>query len=91
MFFEAESAMSIFFRDSVPSTHFFISHKLFLKQQLQDQFIQKWFSDVMNSSRGEFYSIFKKKIELEKYLLRLPQCYSNLQIFLIKIATFVNN
>ena len=39
----------------------FISYKLFLKQQLQDQFIQKWFSDVMNSSRGEFYSIFKKK------------------------------
>ena len=50
----------------------FISYKLFLKQQLQDQFIQMWFSDVMNSSRGKCYSIFKKELELEKYLLRLP-------------------
>ncbi len=62
----------------------FISYKLFLKQQLQDQFIQKWFSDVMNSSRGEFYSIFKKEFELEKYLLRLPSHYS---VWITKLRT----
>ena len=62
----------------------FISYKLFLKQQLQDQFIQKWFSDVMNSSRGKLYSIFKKELELEKYLLRLPSLYS---VWITKLRT----
>ena len=30
--------------------------KLYIKQILCDQFIQKWFSDIGNSSRGQFYS-----------------------------------
>jgi hypothetical protein len=29
-------------------------------------------SDVENSSRGEFYSLFKKNFGLENYLLKLP-------------------
>jgi hypothetical protein len=30
-----------------------------LKEHLRDHFIQQWITDVENSSRGEFYSIFK--------------------------------
>jgi hypothetical protein len=37
------------------------SKKLAIKQQLCDQFIQKWFSDLDNSAR-EFYKVVKKKI-----------------------------
>ena len=33
--------------------------KVTIKQRLQDQYIQKWFSDIKNSSRGEYYSKFK--------------------------------
>ena len=62
----------------------FISYKLLLKQQLHDQFMEKWFSDVMNSSKGKFYSIFKKELELEKYLLRLPSHYS---VWITKLRT----
>ena len=40
---------------------------------LQDQYIQKWFSDIFVSSRGEFYSIFKKSFGIKNYLLRLPE------------------
>jgi hypothetical protein len=35
------------------------SLKPVLKERLRDHFIQQWFTDVENSSRGEFYSIFK--------------------------------
>ena len=45
----------------------------YVTQLLQDQFIQKWFSDITNASRGEFYSLFKKEFNLEKYLLKLPE------------------
>jgi hypothetical protein len=38
----------------------------------------------MNSSRGEFYSIFKKEFGLEKYLLRLPSHYS---VWITKLRT----
>lgn len=31
-----------------------------VRQRLQDQFIQKWFSDINNSSRGDFIYILKK-------------------------------
>jgi len=47
--------------------------KLYLKQTLCDQFIQQWFAEIENSSRGQFYSIFKKEFTLEKYLLKLPE------------------
>lgn len=35
----------------------------YITQILHDQFIQKWFSDIENSSRGEFYSLFKKNLD----------------------------
>ena len=47
--------------------------KIVVKQILCDQFIQKWYSDIQNSSRGLFYSIFKKQFCLESYLLRLSE------------------
>jgi hypothetical protein len=39
--------------------------KITIKQRLQDQYIQKWFSDINNSSRGEYYSKFKTEFKLE--------------------------
>lgn len=47
--------------------------KLLVKQILQDQFIQKWYSDIDASSRGNFYSKFKIEFRLEPYLLRLKK------------------
>jgi hypothetical protein len=38
--------------------------KTTVKQRLQDQFIQKWFSDIDNEYRGEFYSHLKKEFIL---------------------------
>jgi hypothetical protein len=42
-----------------------------LKERLHDHFIQQWFTDIENSSRGEFYSIFKIEFGFEKYLSKL--------------------
>ena len=42
-----------------------------VKQNLTDQYIQKWFNQIENSSRGECYGIFKNEFNLEKYLLKL--------------------
>jgi hypothetical protein len=47
--------------------------KNMVKQILRDQFIQKWHSDINNSSRGQFYSGFKNDFCLENYLLRLSE------------------
>ena len=33
--------------------------KMFIKQILHDQFIQSWYSNINNSSRGHFYSLYK--------------------------------
>ena len=49
----------------------FTEINLQIKKILQDQFVQKWRSDISNSSRGIFYSIFKTDFCLENYLLRL--------------------
>jgi hypothetical protein len=43
------------------------SLKPVLKELLYDHFIQQWFTYVENSSRGEFYSIFKFEFGFEKY------------------------
>jgi hypothetical protein len=44
-----------------------------VKQILRDQFMQKWHSDINNSSRGQFYSRFKNDFCLENYLIRLSE------------------
>ena len=45
--------------------------KITVKQWLTDQFYQHWFSQTHNTSRGDFYSLFKTKFCLERYVLRL--------------------
>ena len=50
--------------------------KLSIKKTLQDQFIQSWSADILNSSRGKFYGIFKSEFQLEPYLLRLNNIQS---------------
>ena len=47
--------------------------KNMVKQILRDQFIQKWHSDIDNSSRGKYYSGFKNDFCLGNYLLRLSE------------------
>jgi hypothetical protein len=47
------------------------SLKPVLIELLHDHFIQQWFTDVENSSRGEFYSIFKFEFAFERYLSKL--------------------
>jgi hypothetical protein len=39
-----------------------------LKRNLKDQFIQKWRSDMENSSKGICYILFKENFEFETYL-----------------------
>jgi hypothetical protein len=36
-----------------------------VKQNLADQYIQNWFNQIENSSRGECYGIFKNEFNLE--------------------------
>ena len=53
----------------------FLNHnvvEILVQQRLKDQFIQKWFSDIVNSSKGQLYSSFKNEFCLEPYLVRLP-------------------
>jgi dimeric dUTPase (all-alpha-NTP-PPase superfamily) len=43
-----------------------------VRQWLSDQFIQKWESDLNNSSKGQIYRLFKSHFGREKYLEILP-------------------
>ena len=47
--------------------------KLRITQTLKDQNIQTWNSRLLDSSKGRNYALFKTNIEIEKYLLDLPQ------------------
>jgi hypothetical protein len=47
--------------------------KFIVKQNLTGQYIQNWFNQIENSSRGEFYGIFKNEFNLDKYLLKLDK------------------
>ena len=48
--------------------------KLKVKQNLKDQFFQKWSSQVDQSSKCLNYIIFKSFLKLEQYLTILPYC-----------------
>ena len=48
--------------------------KNMILRQLNDQFIQTWFSQMNNSSRGKFYAEYKNQFCLETYLLKLNLC-----------------
>ena len=39
-----------------------------IKQRIFDMYLQKWYSDINNSSHLQTYSLFKHNFELEKYL-----------------------
>lgn len=71
-----ETGMSYIFSNQIA-----FYDKALLKQVLLDQFIQKWYSELYSTSRGQFYSIFKKDFELENYLRRLPE---SLRIWITK-------
>ena len=62
----------------------FSLYKLVIKQTLQDQFIQKWYSSIDNSSRGQYYKLFKNQFGIENYLLRLPE---TIRLWLPKLRT----
>ena len=47
------------------------SLKFTVKQTLKDHFIQNWYNEMGNSSKGEFYAFFKEQFGLENYLLKL--------------------
>jgi hypothetical protein len=51
--------------------------KLLLNQTLKDQFIQRWTSEMINSSRGQFYSNFKTDFSFENYLTRSKKIRDN--------------
>jgi hypothetical protein len=51
----------------------FCNLKPLLFERLRDQFIQVWFSDIENSSRGQFYAAFKTEFCYENYLSRLSE------------------
>ena len=42
-----------------------------MKQTLQDQFIQKWSSDVNKSSKGQMYRIYKQNFGFESCINKL--------------------
>jgi hypothetical protein len=58
--------------------------KLLLNQILKDQFIQRWTNQMINSSRGQFYSSFKTEVSFENYLTRLSE---NNKIWITKLRT----
>ena len=65
--------LAIFFHKQDSSEYTRI--KLLLNQTLKDQFIQRWTSEMINSSRGQFYSNFKTDFSFENYLTRLSVIY----------------
>jgi hypothetical protein len=58
--------------------------KLLLNQIPKDQFLQRWTSQMINSSRGQFYSNFKTEVSFDNYLTRL---YENNRIWITKLRT----
>ena len=46
--------------------------KFYVKQNLQDQFIQSWRTNLTMSSKGKNYNVYKDSIQLEPYILALP-------------------
>ena len=66
-----ECSLSFMWNDQVTIDTFLL--KTTIRQKLSDQFIQHWFSQINNTSRGQFYSLFKNEFQLESYLLKSTQ------------------
>lgn len=67
-----ENGISFIWQDQLPLDK--LGLKNIISQQLNDQCIQHWFSQMNNSSRGAFYSKYKQEFRLETYLVKLKQC-----------------
>ena len=52
--------------------------KCVIKQNLQDQFLRKWCSDMNNSSKGRVYRIFQQNFGMEHYLKTLSPKNKNI-------------
>ena len=61
-----ESGLGYVFRDQCSYGDDWL--KEVIKQNIKDQYKQKWVSDINNSSKCSTYRLFKKSVELEKYL-----------------------
>lgn len=64
-----ENGISFIWQDQLPLDK--LGLKNIISQQLNDQCIQHWFSQMNNSSRGAFYSKYKQEFRLETYLVKL--------------------
>ena len=64
-----ENGLSFIWVDQIPMDRQIL--KSLISRQLKDQFIQQWFTEMNNSSRGVFYSQYKTEHRLEPYLLKL--------------------
>ena len=54
--------------------------KTSVEQRLKDQCIQKWQSDIRESSKGQIYNISKTEFGPEKYLNLLPKKFRTIFI-----------
>ena len=66
-----DCGLKLMWNDQVPIDKCLL--KTTIRQKLSDQFLQHWFSQINNTSRGEFYSLFRNEFQLESYLLKLTQ------------------
>jgi hypothetical protein len=66
-----DCGLSCMWNDQVTIDTFLL--KTTIRQKLSDQFIQHWFSQINNTSRGQFYSLFKDEFHLESYLFKSTQ------------------
>ena len=61
---------------------------LHLNQTLKDQFLQRWTSEIINSSTGQFYFSFKTDFSFQNYLTRLSE---NNRIWITNLRTYNQN
>jgi hypothetical protein len=64
-----DTGLSFIWNDQIPMERNVL--KNLISSKLNNQFIQKWFSQMNNSSRGLFYSEYKRGFSIEKYLVKL--------------------
>ena len=57
-----DCGLSFMWNDQVPIYKFLL--KTTIRQKVSDQFIQHCFSQINNTSRGEFNSLFKNEFQL---------------------------
>ena len=66
-----DCGLSFIWNDQIPINRLLL--KSIVRQKINDQFIQNCFPQINNTSREEFYSIFKEEFELEILFIK-TQC-----------------